>query len=159
MHKDPNSTSNEPSSKPSDTAPGALRSLLVAAKGETHELWRVVSSDGSSRVFQTKPTVDARRRPPQPSPAAQAQRGAPCKLAAAQSGPAMFDRNAGNLPTLIAEEAPAAGSPDAGLATELTSVTQAWPTLSPGIRGAVMALIRAATTPRKGGPSPQPRRG
>ena len=44
------------------------------------------------------------------------------------------------LPTLIAEGNPSAAlQADAELSVELTSVTQAWPSLSPGIRGAVMA--------------------
>jgi hypothetical protein len=155
MNIDPNSTSNDPLPDPIDRA-AAARSLLVAGREETSALWRVVSTDGSSHVFQTKPALDNRRRPPVPAVAAPGARNGSAKPVAPTRTP-LFDGNSSNLPTLIAEETPAAGAPDTGLATELTSVTQAWPTLSPGIRGAVMALIRAATTPRRGGPSSPPR--
>jgi hypothetical protein len=53
------------------------------------------------------------------------------------------------LPTLVSETgAPTSAAAGDELSIELTSVTQAWPSLSPGIRGAVMALIRAASTAR-----------
>jgi len=169
MTQDPRTPANESVSKLSDGKPSGGRSLLVAATRDTRELWRVVSSDGSSHIFQTKPAVDPRRRSAPAATTASALATAPAKQAAqkkadpltvAQLANAMFDTNSSRLPTLLAEETPAVGVTDATLATELTSVTQAWSTLSPGIRGAVMALVRAATSPRKSGaPSTGPRRG
>lgn len=161
MNNDSNSTSNEAGpdgAADASRAPGAARTLLVAGLADTSSLWRVVSTDGSSRVFQTRPALDNRRRLPLKPSAGDTAQNVPVKQAATPAGPALFERRSSNLPTLVAEEAPAVATPDATLATELTSVTQAWPTLSPGIRGAVMALIRAATNPRRGGPTPSPRR-
>jgi hypothetical protein len=159
MNIDPTTTSNDPSPVASERTPAVSRSLLVAGIAETSALWRVVSTDGSSHVFQTKPALDNRRRAPQPATAAPGARAVPTKPAVTPARAPLFDSKPSNLPTLIAEEAPAAGASDTALTTELISVTQAWPSLSPGIRGAVMALIRAATTPRRGGPSTPPRRG
>jgi hypothetical protein len=133
---------------------GTDQSTSATGEAETHELWRVVSVDGSTRIFQTKPAFDSQGK------RSSARRVAPCDL---RSGPGrakpLFEQGNTSLPTLIAEAGAAAGEKaDTELSVELTSVTQAWPSLSPGIRGAVMALIRAASTARPTRPTAGPRR-
>ena len=89
-----------------------------------------------AHIFQTKPTLESQgKRSP-------ARRVTPCDLGK-KSGRAtsLFDQGNTSLPTLVAEAtSPQAAQADTELSVELTSVTQAWPSLSPGIRGAVMAL-------------------
>ncbi len=126
----------------------------AGSESETRELWRVVSVDGSTRIFQTKPTLESQGR------RAPARRVTPCDLGK-KSGRAtsLFDQGNAALPTLVAEgTSPQAAQAETELSVELTSVTQAWPSLSPGIRGAVMALIRAASTARPTRPASAPRR-
>ena len=121
---------------------------------ESRELWRVVSVDGSTRIFQTKPTGEL------PSKRSSARRVSPCPLGIdSRPSKGLFERGNSSLPTLVAEGGPSP-SPlaDNELSAELTSVTQAWPSLSPGIRGAVMALIRAASTARPTRQAAAPRR-
>ncbi|HVU88990.1 MAG TPA: hypothetical protein VHD36_16820 [Pirellulales bacterium] len=123
------------------------------AEGETREVWRVVAVDGSTRVFQTKPAVESQGK------RSAGRRVTPCDLRS-KAGPAKPLFASGNtaLPTLVAEGNPAAAlQADTELSVELTSVTQAWPSLSPGIRGAVMALIRAASKGRPTRPASAPR--
>src|SRR5690349_17920147 len=103
MNIDPNSTSNDPLADPTGVAPAAARSLLVAGREETSALWRVVSMDGSSHVFQTKPALDSRRRPPLPVAQAPAARNTPARPVSS-ARPPLFEAAASNLPTLIAEE-------------------------------------------------------
>jgi len=138
-----------------DLAIGTGMPLIDAAEGASHELWRVVSADGSTRIFQTRPASEARsvKRTP-------VRRVTPCPLGGetdANAAP-LFDRRRSTLPTLVTEPGPAtpALAADSELSVELTSVTQAWPSLSPGIRGAVMALIRAASTGRPARPAAAP---
>jgi len=135
----------------SPTAPA--QAPIESAEGVTRELWRVVSVDGSTRVFQTKPGVDPNSR------RGKSRRVSACALDNDASATTLFDRGASALPALVTESgAPTSAAPADELSLELTSVTQAWPSLSPGIRGAVMALIRAASTARPTRPAAAPRR-
>lgn len=133
--------------------------LADAVDWDSRELWRVVSADGTTRIFQTRPAAEGR---PDGRPAA--RRAVPCPLDVASNAQgessALLDRRASSLPTVVADPTPASAQTgdDTELSAELTSVTQAWPTLSPGIRGAVMALIRAASTGRSPRPAATPRR-
>jgi hypothetical protein len=129
-----------------DLATQTPESLLPAAEADTRELWRVVSVDGSTRIFQTKPGGEPRSAKRTP-----VRRATPCSLDADEtaSTASFFDPHPPLGSPLIAESAPAVSlAGEADLSVELTSVTQAWPSLSPGIRGAVMALIRAASKAR-----------
>jgi hypothetical protein len=124
-----------------------------STESQSRELWRVVSVDGSTRVFQTKPTIDpsARRRLKRPMNASVLDNDV--------AATALFERGTSPLPSLVTEVAsPTSTTSGDELSVELTSVTQAWPSLSPGIRGAVMALIRAASTARPIRPAAAPRR-
>lgn len=125
---------------------------LESVDAESRELWRVVSIDGSTRIFQTKPALEPGGR------RSSVRRVAPCSLTGdAEVGP--LGRGSSALPSLIADSGPMTSlQGDTDLSVELTSVTQAWPSLSPGIRGAVMALIRAASTGRPPRPAAAPRR-
>jgi uncharacterized metal-binding protein len=123
------------------------------AEGDTREVWRVVSVDGSTRVFQTKPAVESQGM------RSAGRRVTPCDLRGKPGrGKPLFDAVNTALPTLITEGNPSAAlQAETELSVELTSVTQAWPSLSPGIRGAVMALIRAASKGRPTRPAAAPR--
>ncbi len=121
-------------------------SLLPTNEGDTRELWRVVSVDGSTQIFQTKPGLEGRSAKRTP-----VRRATPCSLDADElsSTASFFDPRPSLGAPLVTETGPAmAFAGEADLSVELTSVTQAWPSLSPGIRGAVMALIRAASKAR-----------
>ncbi len=136
---------------------GALPPIGVGSapqEAEVHELWRIISVDGSTRIFQTKPALE--------SPGKRAGRRAvtACDLnRGAQAGSLFAQQGDAAVPALVTENlTPLAAQTDAELSVQLTSVTQAWPSLSPGIRGAVMALIRAASTARPTRPAAAPRR-
>ncbi|MBI2826941.1 MAG: hypothetical protein HYX69_19880 [Planctomycetia bacterium] len=127
-------------------APSESQTLLDSSDSEPRELWRVVSTDGSTRIFQTKPGAEqsAGKR-------AGVRRALPCALKPADGAPGpLAQRHDAALPTVIAEqESSGDRTADAELSAEITSVTQAWRTLSPGIRGAIMALVRASATARQ----------
>ena len=136
-------------------SPNETTALVDRTAADTRELWRVVSTDGSTRIFQTKPSPETRggKRPSM-------RRVTPCALDGNDVLPASFFECRGSpLPPVVTEnESASSGSEGTALSAELTSVTQAWPSLSPGIRGAIMALIRAATIVRPPRPAAAPRR-
>jgi hypothetical protein len=142
---------------PGELPPGLDASMSSPAESldtESRELWRVVSIDGSTRIFQTKPAGEL---PGKRSPARRVS-PSPVDLDARPSK-GLFDHGCSALPALVTENGHLqSGLADTELSVELTSVTQAWPSLSPGIRGAVMALIRAASTSRPTRQAAAPRR-
>jgi len=133
--------------------PAGAATADAPPEAEVRELWRIISVDGSTRIFQTKPLLEpagkrAGRRPV-----------TACDLNCGARAGSLFDQKGdAAVPALVTENTtPLAAQTDAELSVQLTSVTQAWPSLSPGIRGAVMALIRAASTARQTRPAAAPR--